>query len=51
MTCEVVVMNKRGIALAADRAVTLTDGAGNNRKSYFTAENLFHFRPHCRLPS
>ncbi len=37
MTCEVAVMNKRGIALAADSAVTL----GNGRKIYHTAEKLF----------
>ena len=34
MTCEVAVMNKRGIALAADSAVTL----GNGKKTYHTAE-------------
>lgn len=45
MTCEVAVMNKRGIALAADSAVTLTDGAGNNRKNYYTAEKLFSLSP------
>ncbi len=37
MTCEVAVMNKRGIALAADSAVTLGDG----KKIYQTAEKLF----------
>lgn len=37
MTCEVVVMNQRGIALAADSAVTLGDG----RKIYHSAEKLF----------
>lgn len=37
MTCEVAVMNKRGIALAADSAVTL--GAG--QKVYHNAEKLF----------
>jgi hypothetical protein len=37
MTCEVAVMNKRGIALAADSAVTL----GASRKIYHTAEKLF----------
>jgi len=37
MTCEVAVMNKRGVALAADSAVTL--GEGN--KVYHTAEKLF----------
>jgi hypothetical protein len=37
MMCEVVVMNQRGIALAADSAVTL--GAG--RKIYQSAEKLF----------
>lgn len=37
MTCELAVMNCRGIALAADSAVTLGDGA----KIYNTAEKLF----------
>ncbi len=37
MTCEVAVMNKRGVALAADSAVTLSNG----RKIYHTAEKLF----------
>jgi hypothetical protein len=37
MTCEVAVMNKRGVALAADSAVTLGDG----KKVYHTAEKLF----------
>ncbi len=37
MTYKVAVMNKRGIALAADSAVTL----GNRKKIYHTAEKLF----------
>jgi hypothetical protein len=37
MTCEVAVMNRRGVALAADSAVTLGDGL----KVYHTAEKLF----------
>jgi hypothetical protein len=37
MTCEVAVMNRRGIALAADSAVTLGEG----EKIYHTAEKLF----------
>jgi len=41
MTCEVAVMNKRGIALAADSAVTL----GNGKKIYHTAEKLFSLSP------
>ena len=41
MTCEVAVMNKRGIALAADGAVTL----GNGKKIYHTAEKLFSLSP------
>jgi hypothetical protein len=41
MTCEVAVMNKRGVALAADSAVTL----GNGRKIYHTAEKLFSLSP------
>lgn len=45
MTCEVAVMNKRGIALAADSAVTVTDGNGNKKKIYHTAEKLFPLLP------
>jgi hypothetical protein len=41
MTCEVAVMNKRGIALAADSAVTVGDG----QKIYHTAEKLFSLSP------
>lgn len=41
MTCEVAVMNKRGVALAADSAVTLGDG----EKVYLTAEKLFLISP------
>jgi hypothetical protein len=41
MTCEVAVMNKRGIALAADSAVTL----GSGPKIYHTAEKLFQLSP------
>jgi ATP-dependent protease HslVU (ClpYQ) peptidase subunit len=37
MTCEVVVTNRRGIALAADSAVTV----GEDEKIYHTAEKLF----------
>jgi len=37
MTCEVAVMNRRGIALAADSAVTLGEGD----KIYHSAEKLF----------
>jgi hypothetical protein len=40
MTCEVAVMNKRGVALAADSAVTV----GNGFKVYHTAEKLFQLR-------
>jgi hypothetical protein len=41
MTCEVAVMNKHGIALAADSAVTI--GAGE--KIYHGAEKLFALSP------
>jgi hypothetical protein len=41
MTCEVVVMNRRGIALAADSAVTLGEGV----KIYHSAEKLFPLSP------
>jgi hypothetical protein len=40
MTCEVAVMNKRGIALAADSAVTI----GQGDKIYHHAEKLFSLR-------
>ena len=43
MTCEVAVMNKRGIALAADSAVTL----GNGKKIYHTAENCLRWPRSC----
>jgi hypothetical protein len=41
MTCEVAVMNTRGIALAADSAVALGDGD----KIYHSAEKLFQLAP------
>jgi hypothetical protein len=41
MTCEVVVMNRRGIALAAGSAVTLGEGV----KIYHSAEKLFPLLP------
>lgn len=41
MTCEVAVMNKRGIALAADSAVTLSNG----KRAFNTAEKLFPLSP------
>ncbi len=41
MTCEVAVMNTRGVALAADSAVTL----GESKKVYHTAEKLFCLSP------
>lgn len=37
MTCEVAVMNKHGVALAADSALSVSDG----QKVYHTAEKLF----------
>ncbi|MEK8095215.1 hypothetical protein WOC76_22335 [Methylocystis sp. IM3] len=37
MTCEIAVMNKRGVALAADSAVSIGDG----HRVYHTAEKLF----------
>jgi len=40
MTCEIAVMNKRGVALAADSAVTVGDG----EKIYHHAEKLFSLR-------
>ena len=41
MTCEVAVMNTRGIALAADSAVTLGEG----EKIYHNAEKLLQLAP------
>ena len=41
MTCEVAVINARGIALAADSAVTL----GDAQKIYLSAEKLFELAP------
>lgn len=38
-------MNKRGIALAADSAVTVRDGDGARKKIYYTAEKLFSLAP------
>jgi hypothetical protein len=43
MTCEVAVMNTRGIALAADSAVTLGDG----EKIYHNAEKLLQLVPNA----
>jgi hypothetical protein len=51
MTSEVVIMNKRAIALAADSAVTITttDSLGNKEKKYFKGVNkvfeLSHHNP------
>ena len=41
MTCEVVVMNTRGVAMAADSAVALGDG----EKIYRNAEKLMQLAP------
>ena len=41
MTCEVAVMNKRSVALAADSALAL----GTGKKIYHTAEKLFSLSP------
>jgi hypothetical protein len=41
VTCEVAVMNNRGIALATDSAVTLDEG----NKVYHTADKLFSLSP------
>ncbi len=37
MTCEIAIMNKHGVALAADSAVSVAEG----KKVYHTAEKLF----------
>lgn len=40
MTAEVAILNKLGIALAADSAVTISEGS-DNRKVFNTADKLF----------
>jgi hypothetical protein len=40
VTAEVAILNKLGIALAADSAVTISEGA-NSRKVFNTADKLF----------
>ena len=40
MTAELIVMNKNGLALAADSAVTISSGTGP-AKIYNTANKLF----------
>jgi len=40
MTAEVSVMNRLGVAIAADSAVTI--GGDNNSKTYYTAQKIFH---------
>jgi len=40
VTAEVAILNKLGIALAADSAVTISEGT-NNRKVFNTADKLF----------
>jgi len=43
MTAEVAIMNRQGVALAADSALTITvqQGAGRWRKIFISAEKLF----------
>ncbi|AWP22820.1 hypothetical protein C4901_05240 [Acidiferrobacter sp. SPIII_3] len=45
MTCEVAVMNKCGMALAADSVVAVGDGDCGRKKIYYTAEKLFSLSP------
>lgn len=48
MTAEVVALNKQCVALAADSAVTISQGAGSNIKVFNTTNKLFalsRFRP------
>ncbi len=45
VTCEVVVMNQGGVALAADSALTW----GENQKIYCGAEKLFQLTPSCPI--
>ena len=40
LTCEVAVLNKRGVALTADSAVTLTDGTDNEGNSTTQRRNF-----------
>jgi len=40
MTAEVAIMNRIGVALAADSAVTI--GGGESEKAYSSADKLFH---------
>lgn len=44
MTCEVAVMNTRGVTLGADSAVTMSNGA-EVEKIYLGAEKLFGLAP------
>lgn len=44
MTAEIAVMNRFGVALAADSAVTIGDG--QNTKIYQTANKLFEISDH-----
>jgi hypothetical protein len=48
MTAEVGVMNRRGVALAADSAVTVTLGEAKS-KVYTSAEKLFQLSEHASL--
>ncbi|WPZ00936.1 hypothetical protein [Idiomarina sp. OXR-189] len=41
MTAEIAVINKSAVALAADSAVTISDGNGSQSKVYNGAEKLF----------
>lgn len=45
MTAEILVMNKHGISLAADSAVTISTGPGQN-KIYNTSNKLFSLSKH-----
>ena len=48
MTAVVAIMNKSGLALAADSAVTVTNGTGgySSSKIYNTANKLFMLSKH-----
>ncbi|MBV1928848.1 MAG: hypothetical protein KUG81_04985, partial [Gammaproteobacteria bacterium] len=41
MTAELVIMNGRAVAMAADSAVTLSNGEDQNLQTYFSANKLF----------
>jgi len=46
MSAEVAIMNKQGVAIAADSAVSIFIGKGNlNNKTYYTQQKIFDLSP------